>query len=715
MKKTIILLLTTITVLFSCKDFLDEEMVTKIGYPYYETEEGAEAAVNACYHTLRNKVGNEWCYGLFNFGTDEIMKGQQWGEPYAWNEYNDYLDELDGRTIEGSPQDINDWWVIEYEGINICNTAINAIPQVTDGVGVMKDEVGKNKRLAEAKFIRAWHYFQLVQQFGALPVSLEPTTQAKFEWPRVPASEVYDIILDDLEFAYNNLADDDNTEQYGRVTKDAVRHYWAKVLLTRNSSDYNAADEARNFDLGGNGNADLTKAAELIEEIKTHGQHYLLDDYAKVFEEGNEKNPEIIFSIQYNQTVGLNESQGSYQSNTCHLYWGLRYDVDEPGMERYVEYDIPFRRMMLTDYAIDVHDRLNDSRLRKSVGEVFRSTSTTNSAIPAWTKAEIGFAFGIDGDMAADSSWAIRYGDTIKVGQKKFNCATATTSEVYVDLGDTALVFLINDENTTLTDRQIIAMGYKVYARYYWATDESGTPTELVTWDRTDDLLNTSDRNSVVSSAIKTYTWNRDKGPGVSKYRDGQRIDKGSYLGTRDIFLARVSESYLIAAEAYGRLGNYGKAVEFINYVRRRAGYAAGEEKPNFWLKFDGGTAADLTASTKDNMAISEGYWNTDPDELASYPPGVSTDQERFIAFILNERCREFLGEMKRWEDLKRTETLIDRAYTFNDDVRNAGFLQDFHRVRPLPQAHLNTIKSEETGTFLTPTEKKAYQNNHYY
>jgi hypothetical protein len=231
-----------------------------------------------------------------------------------------------------------------------------------------------------------------------------------------------------------------------------------------------------------------------------------------------------------------------------------------------------------------------------------------------------------------------------------------------------------------------------------------------------DDELGAFDSGRFVegSNTIQTYSWNRDKAPSLIKYWDRNKPDGyDSHVGSRDLFLARLAESYLIGAEAYGRLGNYGKAVEFINYVRRRAAYKDGEEKPNFWLKYDGGTAADLTTGTETNMEITVGFWNTDPHELATYPEGVNSEQDRFIAFILNERCREMLGEMHRWEDMVRTGTLVQRAYAFNNDTRNQGTLEQFHRVRPFPEEHLNTIKTN--GTFLTPQEKKDYQNEGYY
>jgi hypothetical protein len=708
--KKILIALTLTASICSCEKFLEEEQVATLSYGYYETEQGCEALVNSCYESLRLKPGNEWSYGMFNYGTDEYMKGYEWTQPYAQPEYNDYTADLDAENKGDSfVADVGDLWAITYNGIDRCNVAVDKIAKVEGGIGMLKDQEGKDIRTAEVRFIRAYHYFVLVQQFGAIPLTLEPSSGLEFEWPRDPVSDIYDAILADLEWAYDHIPEVQS--QFGRVTKDVVRHYWAKVLLTRASYEPDPADNPRDYDRGGNPAADLQKAADLIEEIRDGGHHSLVSDYTDLFLEGNEINPEIIFSIQYNQVDGLNGDNASPYKNQLHEFWFNQYDQD-PGMTRNIEYGRPFRRLFLTDYSIDIHDRLNDSRIRKSLIEVHFSTVTNPTNIPTWTEEELLFAFD---DVAPDGSWAIRYGDTVRAGEMKFAPATAIAESEYVIVGDTALVFLLNDETTTLTDRQMIAAGYTIYARYYWATDESGTPTELITFDRDNDLLDYSGRFVAGSTTIETSTWNRNKSPSLIKYWD--RAKPGgfnSHWGTRDVFLARLAESYLIAAEAYGRMGDYNKAVEYINLVRERAAYKDGEDKGQFWMQYDGGTPDMATSSTVDNMLIDATYWdNASHDDAELYPDYVDSKEERFIHFILNEKCREMLGEMVRWEDLVRTNTLVERATEFNDDTRNSGTIRKFHRIRPIPQIHLDAIKVD--GRFLTEAEKQEYQNEGYH
>jgi hypothetical protein len=137
------------------------------------------------------------------------------------------------------------------------------------------------------------------------------------------------------------------------------------------------------------------------------------------------------------------------------------------------------------------------------------------------------------------------------------------------------------------------------------------------------------------------------KFPMINKFEDPQATGFGNnendYRGNRDIFIFRLAETYLIAAEAYFKMGHLDKAAEKLNAVRQRAA------KTGQSLTI---TAADVT-----------------------------------LDFILDERARELTGEYKRWLDLKRTHRL-DRAAEHNilTQMANPGGLDDKYYVRPIPQ-----------------------------
>jgi len=94
---------------------------------------------------------------------------------------------------------------------------------------------------------------------------------------------------------------------------------------------------------------------------------------------------------------------------------------------------------------------------------------------------------------------------------------------------------------------------------------------------------------------------------------------------------------------------------------------------------------------------------------------GATSNAQKMMAFLLNERTRELCGELYRWEDLARTKTLEARWKAFNDGyVRgNTVFSPNTHYYRPIPQSFLDAT-TNANGAALTPAEKQAMQNPGY-
>lgn len=187
--------------------------------------------------------------------------------------------------------------------------------------------------------------------------------------------------------------------------------------------------------------------------------------------------------------------------------------------------------------------------------------------------------------------------------------------------------------------------------------------------------LNTNVPDNVKQS--KPYLWvTRDKFttrlyPSLNKFIDPGRPDKNTDAGIRDFILMRLAETYLIAAEAYGRKGNFDKAAQYINVIRQRAAYKDGEMKPKEYYTVEGGDPANLTTSTEAQMMVTS----------------ATLSSGSFVDFMLDERAREMSGEHWRWYDLARTEKLVERVLKYN---KQAGNIRDFHKLRPIPQSHID-------------------------
>ncbi|WP_372745177.1 RagB/SusD family nutrient uptake outer membrane protein [Lutibacter sp.] len=134
--------------------------------------------------------------------------------------------EMNSLTTLTNNEMIANFWPRIYQGIAAANLAIAGAEDVD-----VSDEL-KNPVVAQAYFARAFYYFHLVRLFGAVPYIDEPITDvgASTSISRTPASEVYENIIADLEFAKTWLP---NTQaSRGIPSKAAASSYLALVYLT---------------------------------------------------------------------------------------------------------------------------------------------------------------------------------------------------------------------------------------------------------------------------------------------------------------------------------------------------------------------------------------------------------------------------------------------------------------------------------------------------
>jgi hypothetical protein len=190
-------------------------------------------------------------------------------------------------TVTPSHNYIIGVWQSAFHAVNRANAVIDNVPGITSMDATLRGRV-----VAEAQFLRAYHYFNLVRLFGDVPLYLTETSSLEdLRKPRSPQAEVYQAIIDDLLAAVPALPLSYTGRDVGRVTSGAARALLAKVYLQFGA-------------VGGGGAAAFTQAERWAREVVASGRYSLLPSYANVFSQTNENNAEVIFDIQNTRAAG---------------------------------------------------------------------------------------------------------------------------------------------------------------------------------------------------------------------------------------------------------------------------------------------------------------------------------------------------------------------------------------------------------------------------
>lgn len=327
-----------------CSDVLEERVISNVPNAYINSAKGLDDAVAAAYNTLRTWYGTEAGNNFTIFGTDTYTNGADG----SWKFMNQYTNDFDTRN--GNVQQV---WDEFYRGINTCNSILDRSKDIT-GVA----ELTKKQRIAEAKFIRAHHYFLLTQLFGGVDLRLSETLAPTKDVKRATIAAQYTQIIKDLTEAIPDLEAKSKSIQYGRATKAAAENLLGKVYLTKATSEAKASD-------------DFAKAIPLFQSVISNYGFRLLPDFASVHLLGNEINDEIIMSVQYTRDPLTNGT-----GNNAHVFFLMEYDT-QSGLLRDTQNGRPFKRYRPTVYTYDVvfKDRENDSRYKKTFNDTYISNN----------------------------------------------------------------------------------------------------------------------------------------------------------------------------------------------------------------------------------------------------------------------------------------------------------------------------------------------------
>ncbi|MGL4630866.1 MAG: RagB/SusD family nutrient uptake outer membrane protein [Leadbetterella sp.] len=215
--------------LFNCKDsFLDVNPVDRyVYYNYLEKESQVDNAIAGGYRKIFDIYNSQyWIYG-------EMLSDNSSYNYNASDRGGANLENIDEFIASAENGEFNAMFQESFNGIQRSNFVLEKIDSITFAV-----PANKTLRKAEARFMRAWHYFNLVRIYGEVPVILStetiPDNEIAIKYPRLPVSEVYKQVIEpDARFAIDNLPETWDKTNTGRASKGAAIMLMAHVLVTQ--------------------------------------------------------------------------------------------------------------------------------------------------------------------------------------------------------------------------------------------------------------------------------------------------------------------------------------------------------------------------------------------------------------------------------------------------------------------------------------------------
>jgi len=255
-------------------DVLDQNNPTTESY--FKTASELQNGVNAIYSTLRaaELVGREWFFTRDMRGGECASGGAQLEAPRA--------ELLKQPSPAPSNSVMTNVWTGCYQMINRANLILSTAPNVTDNTAL------RDRLVGEAEFLRAWAYFELITQWGDVPLYTEPPVSSTDFKGKSPAAEIYNVVIGDLTDAVAKLPESYGSADNGRATKGAANALLGRVQMQK--GDYAAAKAAL---------LQVYGKYSLVDEYSWNFDGDAKDDKGVTISTGHEFNAESIFEVVY--------------------------------------------------------------------------------------------------------------------------------------------------------------------------------------------------------------------------------------------------------------------------------------------------------------------------------------------------------------------------------------------------------------------------------
>ena len=619
----------------SCNKILEEHPKTRYTPDFFSTSMGVEGGLTALYAQLRYLYGNGYYYNILTTGTDEATWGQS-----ADGNFKD-ADMSDAGNLNASTSRSDNLWGNAFTYINTASGII----ENAEAVGLDK------AMIAEARFFRAFDYFQLVQTFGGVPLDLGAGELAFNSKPvresvRNTVPEVYTkAVFPDLKTAMNDLPV--NPRLTGALTQNVARLYLAKAYLTyawwlENPGQIPTYPECSRTDPDGHdAKWYFQQAYDLaLQGINNPGPYGLMDNFYLISDGPHDRNKEIMLyadhtenSQQYNGS-DLGYSGGGGMDN----FAGWMMNWNYPNMQATANNGARINPVLRTD--------------QQYCGRPWSRMAPTQEAIATF----------IDRDM-----------------DSRFDGTFVYVFRTNWDLGGNPAEYVVGPNNSQIGKNEAF----------------------LVYLDEEDPTVNYSyNANVAMLGESPNYDYYVVNPSGVSRLMFPKIWKLGPYrtntsgtgspnaAHTRPFNIAKFSEFYFIAAEAAvkGATGSE-SARDLINVLRARAG------KWSYDVNWDCEYVADFSKEMTD-----------------ATPATITIDyilDERMREYF-GDGFRWFdLVRTQTWAERAGKYTICGPGAGDHTPATVTRSIQNFHYLRPIPQGQLDNMKMDEAA-------KKAYQNPGY-
>ena len=508
MKKYIYLFMVTFLsmgALTSCSDFLDAEN-KKMGGQTADDYFGNDASelLVTTYQSLKTLATY---IDIYENGTDMFFNTRG----HAGGNFNEYTLTPENGTVQG-------FYSNTYKTINYAN-------------GVISYAAEDSQLSYEARFIRAYGYYLLTQQFGSVPYITEYINSASRDYPRTDLGELYANVIADLTDLYNNSSLDAQNHE-GHASKQAVAALLAKFYLAAGWDIHTALNNAEQGTYSVNNTEYFTQAATWAERA-INGVSLTMP-FADKWAPNNEGNAEEIWSVQYDRASypGDVATGGHSLQNNYGGYFG---SVTDYGLKSTNDKCQP------TPKAIKLFEP-GDLRYEATFMTTYYN-STMDGAVANWGTDGYFAYYNLDAAKLATQPIAYRFYPhymtqaeveaDLAAHKAQFasyeNRANPTPEAVRLDDGGNNLIYNFNSDGT------FVAQAPLSYDEYINKVNQFGC---------------------------------------VKKFDDPESSQSTGSNDYRDIVIFHVSDMYLVAAEAYLMAGKTNESLTKINAVRHRAGLA---------------------------------------------------------------------------------------------------------------------------------------------